>query len=310
MRTHFQLFVVLSALVISFLPTGSTPSVAAAGYVPQTAECEFLSTINVYRVANGRTPLRLSKTLGAAAEFHSQDMVDHDYFAHSLSDGSTWIDNIAAHGYPTSSARAENIAGGYPGAAETFIQWKRSAGHNANMLDQRFNVIGIGLVSKPDTQYRHYWTTTFGSVTDTTVGCPGYVEPAPMAGMQLRPSGGGHTSLSSPSSIIFDGKTSTSWVTTWSTPGRAAYVYLDLGAVKQVGKIEWQFSRGGSCDRFSIQVSTDKQTWRTLTTRSTAYVGQWRSVAHTGSTRYVRFYFENPNRDAQVGQLAEVRVYT
>lgn len=70
------------------------------------------------------------------------------------------------------------------------------------------------------------------------------------------------------------------------------------------------FSRGGYCDRFSVQVSTDKLTWTTLTTRSTAYVGQWRSVAHTGSTRYVRFYFENPNRDAQVGQLAEVRIYT
>ena len=309
MRPRLQLFALLSALLLTLLPAARVAHVSAAGYAPDSTECDFLAAINVYRIANGRTALKLSATLGAAAEHHSQDMVDNAYFAHTLSDGSTWSDNIAAYGYPVQSSRAENIAGGYPSAAETFVQWKNSDGHNRNMLDERFNVIGIGRVSNENAEFRHYWTTTFGSIVDATVTCPGYVEPAPMAGMQLRPSGGGYTSGSSSSATIFDGNTGTSWVSGATTP-RAAYVYLDLGMAKPVGRIEWQFSRGGYCDRFSVQVSTDKLTWTTLTTRSTAYVGQWRSIAYTGSARYVRFYFENPNRDRQVGQLAEVRVYT
>jgi hypothetical protein len=237
-------------------------------------------------------------------------MVDNAYFSHTLSDGSTWAQNIAAHGYPSQSARAENIAAGRQSAADTFTQWKNSAGHNKNMLDERFNAIGIGRVSDADTEYRHYWTTTFGSIVDTTVACDGYVEPAPRPGIQLRPSGGGHTRLSTPVVRRLRRQDDHELGHHVDNPGSAAYVYLDLGAVKQVGTIQWMFAKGGYCDRFSVQVSTDNKTWRTLTTRSTAYVGQWRSVAHTGSTRYVRFYFENPNRDRQVGQLAEIRVYT
>ena len=311
MRSRLRLMALL-AVVLTFTPSGSTrPAAAGAAYRPQSAECEFLAIINDYRADNGRTPLKLSTTLGAAAAYHSRDMVRNGYFSHTLSDGTTWSENIAAYGYPTQTSRAENLAAGQVGAQDTFTQWRNSAGHNRNMLDPRFNAIGVGLVSDPDSQYRHYWTTTFGSLADATVSCPDYREPAVEAGLPLTMAGGGRTTLSSPSTWLYDGKTSTTWATTWEKPARAAYAYVDLGSVKQVGEIEWMFTKGGCADRFSVQVSTDKQTWTTLTTRGTAYAGSWRSVANSaGQVRYVRFYFDNVNGDRQVGYLAEVRVYS
>ena len=52
---------------------------------------------------------------------------------------------MAASGYTFNTVRGENIAAGYPTAADVFAGWKASSGHKANMLSPDFKVLGVSL---------------------------------------------------------------------------------------------------------------------------------------------------------------------
>lgn len=138
-------------------------------------EAAFLQLINDYRAANGLGPLAFSGTLSVAADAHSRDMATNNIFSHTGSNGSSHVDRIRAAGYPDPATTAENIFGGDPTAAGAFAWWKNSVPHNATMLSPTAKAIGIGRVHNPDSQWKWYWTTTFGATVDAT-GCFG--EPA------------------------------------------------------------------------------------------------------------------------------------
>ena len=131
-----------------------------------SADLEFLAIINQYRRDNGVGELTASQTLGAAAQHHSYDMGVNSHFSHTLSDGTSWSQNIVNHGY-TFSGRGENLAWGYFTAQSVFEAWRNSPTHNENMLWPTFRAIGVSMVHLPDTQYQMFWTTTFGSTFDT-----------------------------------------------------------------------------------------------------------------------------------------------
>jgi len=152
--------------------TGTDPSfVTASGYCADAEERYFLKLINDYRAQNGRGPLRLTKTLGAAADHHSVDMASKNYFSHTLAGGITWSQNISNHGYTYSTYKAENIAAGSATSTATFTQWKNSSGHRANMLNANFTAIGIGRAYGASSTYKWYWTTTFGGYQDAAFTC-------------------------------------------------------------------------------------------------------------------------------------------
>ena len=146
-------------------------STSASDYCPDSQEAKFLALINTYRKANGLGSLRLSRTLGAAAEHHSVDMARNNYFSHTLFNGTSWSTNIVNHGYTASGTMAENIAAGNSSAQATFDQWRRSSGHNRNMLNPNLKAIGIGRASKSTSRYGWYWTTTFGGKFDSSPSC-------------------------------------------------------------------------------------------------------------------------------------------
>lgn len=141
-------------------------AVTANTYCPGQAEWNFFGLINRYRRQNGLPALALSRTLGAAAKYHSQSMAKYNYFSHDLLNGRSWYDNIVHFGYTASPALAENIAAGYNQASNTFEQWRNSSGHNANMLSPKYSAIGIGRALNRNSSYYAYWTTTFGGVFD------------------------------------------------------------------------------------------------------------------------------------------------
>jgi MYXO-CTERM domain-containing protein len=69
-----------------------------------------------------------------------------------------------------STAVGENIAAGQWTAVEVFEAWRGSPGHNRNMLDPAFRVVGIGRHEAPGSRYRVFWVNTFGGApTDQTV---------------------------------------------------------------------------------------------------------------------------------------------
>jgi uncharacterized protein YkwD len=159
-------------------PTPTTPSGGGDEAACLNAEeSAFLALINDYRVANGRQPLTASRKLNIASYTHSLDMGERDYFAHdtllplpSGQSGPTFADRIADAGYTGYSYWAENIAAGQPTAQVVFNSWKKSVGHNLNMLNPNLTQIGIGFASVPGSTYTYFWSTDFADGNDSG-GC-------------------------------------------------------------------------------------------------------------------------------------------
>ncbi|HKX29555.1 MAG TPA: CAP domain-containing protein [Blastocatellia bacterium] len=132
-------------------------------------EREMLKLINEYRLQNGLTLLKFSSTLTRAANWMGTDMTANNYFRHVDSLGRKPVERMTAFGYKFPGYNGENLAAGYSDAARTFNQWKQSPGHNANMLNRNYRVIGISRVFGEDTKYKWYWTTNFGSYVDRKI---------------------------------------------------------------------------------------------------------------------------------------------
>ena len=171
-----RLLAMLLGLALSVVALGGAV-VAAPAYSPDSEELAFLDLINDYRGRHGLGALSLNTALGAAADYHSQDMAENGYFAHTLSDGTDAGQNIYNFGY-TGSTWGENILAGTATAQEALVQWQNSPGHDAQMRNPSFQEIGIGRYYDANSPYGWYWTTTFGggpaivnesSRSDTTV---------------------------------------------------------------------------------------------------------------------------------------------
>jgi uncharacterized protein YkwD len=173
----FLLTVVSAALLAPVM----APSSAFGAVALDTEEAAFCGLINSYRASKGLPALMVSEALTNASEWHSTDMATKNYFSHTDSLGRDPFQRMTAFGYGYSTYRGENIAAGNATAQATFDQWKNSSGHNTNMLNANYKVIGIGKATTTTSTYKNYWTTDFGGVVDgAAVPCPGStVPPAP-----------------------------------------------------------------------------------------------------------------------------------
>ena len=134
---------------------------------------------------------------------------------------------------------------------------------------------------------------------------------ATVAPAAYRIAGSGRSANSGSSYAVFDNNEATFWATTLAaTAPVSAYVYVDLGAIKPIGAIQWVFGAEGLAPEMRIQVSTNRTTWSNLTAAPFAGgpVGQWQEIRPVLSARYVRWYFGNPTKIAQIGGLAEVKI--
>lgn len=130
-------------------------------------ERAFLGLINDYRRENGLGSLSLSDSLNRSAAWKAEHMADNDYFAHDdESIDRTWVQRIRDCGYTANTWIGENLAAGNQSAADAFDQWRNSAGHDANMLNENYTVIGIGRASNAGSTYNWYWATDFGGEAD------------------------------------------------------------------------------------------------------------------------------------------------
>jgi hypothetical protein len=68
------------------------------------------------------------------------------------------------------------------------------------------------------------------------------------------------------------------------------------------------FGVDGAADRWQLQISTDRRTWKTVAELGNAPAGTWQSRSVGAKARYVRYFFLNPNGDAQIGGLAEIEI--
>ncbi|MCK9518245.1 MAG: CAP domain-containing protein [Dehalococcoidia bacterium] len=157
----------LSAEPASALTNCTVPDSAVA---LDSEETRFLQLINDYRAQNGLGALTISTNLNRAAAWMVQDLGEKAYFSHTDSLGRSPSTRAQDCGYP--GGAGENLAAGTvrDTAQEAFDAWKASSGHNANMLNSSYKVIGIARTYVSGSPYGWYWGTSFGLVNDGTSG--------------------------------------------------------------------------------------------------------------------------------------------
>ncbi len=156
------------ALLLTFAATLALAAILATGSGTAAdpsldgEELAFLSLINDYRAQNGRAPLVTDCRLNAAADWFANDMAIDNYWANNHHDNEDPPrgprERAAAFGFD--APVGENLAGGFTSAVSVFEAWKKSAGHDSNMLSN-YVAIGIGRAYHPAAQYGWYWVTDF-----------------------------------------------------------------------------------------------------------------------------------------------------
>jgi len=106
-------------------------------------------------------PLIESRELNEAAALHARDMVRKNFFDHRGTDGSQPRDRVLSAGY-RSRLTGENIALGPESAQEVVAGWLASPGHCANIMDSRFQHIGVGIATGHGRGHI-YWVQDFGA---------------------------------------------------------------------------------------------------------------------------------------------------
>lgn len=141
-------------------PPAPSPVPALPKSCMSANEQATLALINAYRIANGAPPLKVSRSLTNAARWMSQDLAVTDNRGHIDSLGRSPSVRVMAFGFPWGAG--ENIAGGSCTPESVFAAWKNSAGHNSNMLNPNWVVIGLGYYEGAGTFYC-YWTVNLST---------------------------------------------------------------------------------------------------------------------------------------------------
>lgn len=115
-----------------------------------------LADLNDYRVSYGLVPLRYNEKLNRASEVHATDLAQAGIISHTGTDGSGHGDRVQRQGYYFSIA-GENVATGQMSWEDVFTAWKKSPGHNENLLRNDVTEFGLALVYEPTTTYSTYW---------------------------------------------------------------------------------------------------------------------------------------------------------
>ena len=122
---------------------------------------EVFQRLNDYRAEQGLARLIHDEGLARAAQGHARHMAEHSFYAHEAPEpavASPW----ARAEQCGSVANGENIAAGQPTAAAVMEGWKKSPGHNANMLNDGFRRVGIGAhVVEGSAPSPSYWVQLF-----------------------------------------------------------------------------------------------------------------------------------------------------
>jgi hypothetical protein len=114
-----------------------------------------------------------------------------------------------------------------------------------------------------------------------------------------------------------DDDPSSVWRTETSTTPDSAWMIVDLGSVKSIGKVGWLAGPDGLLGTMTIETSSDHETWQSvldpdtgdpLTWMADGAPIEWEAFDVNADARYVRFSFTNPDGAPVIGNLAEIRI--
>ena len=153
----------LTATVGQPAPTPTALPTAAPTQAPEIRSCpsnyaaSVISLVNQARGGNGLSSLQNNSQLQTAAQGHTEWMARAQNLTHGTVE--EMVSRIRAAGF-TGSPVGENIASGQTSPAQVMNSWLNSAPHRANILDSRFNYIGVGCII--DRYGAYWWTQNFG----------------------------------------------------------------------------------------------------------------------------------------------------
>ena len=120
------------------IPSGSTY---------RQMEQEIVRLVNQERANRGLSPLVENWEISRVARIKSQDMINNNYFSHESPIYGSPFKMLTSFGIPFTEA-AENIASGQQSAQQVMSSWMNSSGHRTNILNSRYNKIGVGIARK------------------------------------------------------------------------------------------------------------------------------------------------------------------
>lgn len=108
------------------------------------------------------TPLAWNETLASAANSHTRNMANGNFFDHLDHDGRTPGDRAELAGYIAKNI-GENIAAGLDTPRKVVDGWLASPGHCANLMNPQFRELGAAYAMDPKSDAGIYWTGLFGT---------------------------------------------------------------------------------------------------------------------------------------------------
>ena len=137
----------------------------------QTEGKQVLSLINAARAQphqcgtqafTATTALTWNDNLAGAANSHTRNMANGNFFDHLDHDGRTPGDRAELAGY-TAKTVGENIAAGLDTPRKVVDGWLASPGHCANLMNPQFRELGAAYAMDPKSDAGIYWTALFGT---------------------------------------------------------------------------------------------------------------------------------------------------
>lgn len=119
---------------------------AASLYSSAITSTNILVLTNAARTTAGLPALGMNTMLSSAAQAKAASMLEEQYFAHQSPDGRMPWNFIRSTGYTYQHA-GENLAVHFQQAEDVHAGWMASPTHRANILDNRYTEIGVGVSS-------------------------------------------------------------------------------------------------------------------------------------------------------------------
>ncbi|MFD8706073.1 CAP domain-containing protein [Kitasatospora sp. NPDC059648] len=139
--------------------TAAPPAAPAGGGPNASYAQQVVDLVNGERAKAGCGPVSAEPRLASAAQSHSDDMADRNYFDHASPEGYHADHRIEATGYRWSTW-GENIARGQKDPAAVMDAWMNSPGHRANILNCSFTQLGVGVRTGANGPW---WTQVFAA---------------------------------------------------------------------------------------------------------------------------------------------------
>lgn len=108
------------------------------------------------------TPLSWNDTLASAANSHTRNMANGNFFDHLDHDGRTPGDRAELAGYIAKNI-GETIAAGLDTPRKVVDGWLASPGHCATLMNPQFRDLGAAYAMDPKSDAGIYWTGLFGT---------------------------------------------------------------------------------------------------------------------------------------------------